>query len=221
MDCKEYNGTLRYFTVEVPKVIDNVPGIKVFGRRIKSLLFTTDIALLKNNNADAVMAVYPFISMHSINETIIKAADMPVFCSVGGLNAPTEYLVDVAKQAQDSGAMGVVANAHVNTETIAKLKKSLDIPLVVTVVSLKENIERKLESGADILNVSGAAETCKITETIRERFSYVPIIATGGPTDQTIMDTIECGADAISYSPPGNAEIFRVQMQMLRETLPK
>lgn len=221
MDNKEYNGTLRYFTMEVPEVIEHVAGIRVFGRRLKSFIFTTDIALIKNNNADAVMAVYPFTSMHAINEPIIRAAETPVFCGIGGLNADTDILVDIAKMAQFSGAMGVVAHAHVNGETIARLKKSLDIPLVVTVASLKENIERKIDSGADMLNVSGAADTCGIVEKIREKFPYIPVIATGGPTDRTILDTIESGADAISYSPPGNAEIFKMQMKLFRENLPR
>ncbi len=82
-----------------------------------------------------------------------------------------------------------------------------------------ESIERKLDSGADIINVSGAAETCDIISEIRARFPYVPIIATGGPSDETILQTIKSGADAISFTPPTNAEIFRMQMKIYRENL--
>ncbi len=221
MDVKEYEGKLRYFTVEMPEVIESVPGIKIFGRLIKSLIFTTDIALISNTNADAVMAVYPFTSLPAINHTIIGAADIPVFCGIGGLNMPCEKLVEVAKQAEAHGAMGVVANANVTSEAIAKLKMAVDIPVVVTVVSEKEDIERKLESGADIFNISGAANTCSLIELVRNKYPYVPIIATGGPTDETILETARCGADAISFTPPTNAEIFKKQMEMFRESLPR
>ena len=34
--------------------------LRFFGKRIKSLLFSTDVAIIKNTNADAVIAVYPF-----------------------------------------------------------------------------------------------------------------------------------------------------------------
>ncbi|MEG0914674.1 MAG: hydrolase, partial [Christensenellaceae bacterium] len=77
----------------------------------------------------------------------------------------------------------------------------------------------RIESGADILNVSGADQTCKIVEIIRNKYPYIPIMATGGPTDDTILETIECGADAITYTPPTNAEIFRKKMQIYREKL--
>jgi DhnA family fructose-bisphosphate aldolase class Ia len=203
----------------MPEVIESCAGITVFSRLLKSFLFTTDLALIKNTNADAVMAVYPFTSMPSVNNALVSYADMPVFCGIGGLGIPVAKLLDVAKQAEHSGASGVVANVGVKPEEIAKLKKELDIPVVVTAVSMGESIERKLDSGADIINVSGAAETCDIIGEIRARFPYVPIIATGGPSDDTILRTIKSGADAISFTPPTNAEIFRMQMKIYRENL--
>ena len=55
-----YNGTLRSHQVEVPACIAECSGIRIFGRRIKSLVFSTDVAIIKNVNADAIIAVYPF-----------------------------------------------------------------------------------------------------------------------------------------------------------------
>lgn len=51
-------STLKH-TVEVPEVMYKASGINVNGRRIKSLLFSTDVALIANNNADAILSVYP------------------------------------------------------------------------------------------------------------------------------------------------------------------
>ncbi len=219
MESKEYSGKWRYFQITMPEVIESCAGITVFSRRLKSFVFTTDLALITNTNADAVMAVYPFTALPSINNALVSYADTPVFCGIGGLGIPMAKLLDVAKQAEYAGAAGVVANVGVKPEEIAKLKKELDIPVVVTVVSMGESIERKLDSGADIINVSGAAETCDIISEIRARFPYVPIIATGGPSDETILQTIKSGADAISFTPPTNAEIFRMQMKIYRENL--
>lgn len=56
----EYSGTLRSHLLTVPKCISECGGIRIFGRRIKSLVFSTDVAILKNVNADAIIAVYPF-----------------------------------------------------------------------------------------------------------------------------------------------------------------
>ena len=53
------DGTLRQFALRVPSVIDECSGIMVFGKRIKSLVFSTDLCIIRNVNADAVFAVYP------------------------------------------------------------------------------------------------------------------------------------------------------------------
>ncbi len=219
MEVKEFNGKQRYFVVKMPEVINEVPGISIFGKVLKSFIFTTDVAIIRNHNADALMAVYPFTSQPVINNMILAASDVPVFCGVGGVNTPGERTVEMAKQAEYMGAAGVVANAHVDNETVSRMSKTLDIPIMVTIVSEKEDIERRIESGADIFNVSGSANTCKIIEYIKNNYPYMPIIATGGPTDETIVETIQCGADAISFSPPSNAEIFKMQMKLFRESL--
>ena len=54
-----YEGTLRSHMITIPACIAECSGIRVFGRRIKSLAFTTDVAIIRNINADAIIAVYP------------------------------------------------------------------------------------------------------------------------------------------------------------------
>ena len=76
-------STLKH-TVEVPEVMYKASGINVNGRRIKSLLFSTDVALIANNNADAILSVYPFTPTIQITNAIIGVARQPVFVGVGG-----------------------------------------------------------------------------------------------------------------------------------------
>ncbi len=75
---------LRKDIVKVPKVIREASGIQIFGKQIRSIIFTTDIAIIRNTNADAVIAVYPFTPHPAITKAIIEAADIPVFSGVGG-----------------------------------------------------------------------------------------------------------------------------------------
>lgn len=56
----EVKGRLKQRIVTVPETIYRASGIKVLGTRFKSLIFSTDVAILENHNAQAVMAVYPF-----------------------------------------------------------------------------------------------------------------------------------------------------------------
>ena len=76
------DGTLRQFALRVPDVIDACSGIMVFGKRIKSLVFSTDLSIIRNVNADAVFAVYPFTPQPIITQALLMASDLPVFVGV-------------------------------------------------------------------------------------------------------------------------------------------
>lgn len=96
----------------------------------------------------------------------------------------------LATYAEHQGAFGVVVNAPIADETIAQIKDVVDIPVIATIVSSQMDVGKRIASGADILNVSGAAQTPEIVRKIRSEFPDIPIIATGGPTDESIMETI-------------------------------
>ena len=46
----------------------------------------------------------------------------------------------------------------------------------------------------------------------------MPIIATGGPTPESIKSTVEAGANAISYTPPSTKELFSLMMDYYRRS---
>ncbi|MBD7911822.1 MULTISPECIES: hydrolase [Clostridium] len=212
----EIKGTLRNHVVEVPSVIRDCSGIKIFGKRIKSLLFTTDVAIIRNTNADAIIAVYPFTPQPLITEALVMAADVPVFCGVGGGITQGKRVINLALDAEFKGAMGIVVNAPTSNEIVRKIRSTIDIPVVVTVVSDHEDIAERIEAGATILNISGGKDTARIVRTIRKSFPEYPIIATGGPTVESIKETIEAGANAITFTPPPTAEIMGDLMDKYR-----
>ena len=173
--------------IEVPECIEEASGIRIFGKLIRSLAFTTDVSIIKNINADAIIAVYPFTPQPAITQAITMVADVPVFCGVGGGLTTGKRVVNLALDAEFKGAIGVVVNAPTPNETIEDMRKIIDIPIMVTVVSEKTDIKSRLDAGANILNVSGAAKTVDIIKRIRDQFPDVPIVATGGPTEETII----------------------------------
>lgn len=203
-----YSGTLRSHLLTIPSVISQCSGIRVFGRRIKSLVFTTDVAIIKNVNADAIIAVYPFTPQPAITQGIINVSDVPVFVGVGGGMTNGDRSVRLAQDAENQGAYGVVVNAPITTETISKMKALVDIPVITTIVSSGMDVAARVKAGADILNVSGASRTPEIVAQLRREFPDMAIIATGGPTEEDIIRTIEAGANAITYTPPTTGELF-------------
>ena len=211
------NGDLRSHILTVPETIWRASGIVVMGRRIKSLLFSTDIAIICNCNADAVLAVYPFTPQQRIANAIVTSSSIPVFCGVGGgvTNGPRSVML--ARDAEAHGAFGVVVNVPMANETIAQMHRVIDIPVIATVVSEKMDIDARVKAGAAILNVSAADRTPELVRHIRADFPTLPIIATGGPNDETVAETIDAGANAISYTPPSTQKLFESIMNGYRD----
>ena len=56
--------------ISILSVIFKASGIKIFGKRLKSFIFTTDVAIIKNTNADVVIEVYPFTPQPTITQAI-------------------------------------------------------------------------------------------------------------------------------------------------------
>lgn len=216
----EVKGYLRDFMLTVPKEIYSCTGIKILGRRIKSLLFSTDAGIIRNTNADAVIAVYPFTPQPVITQAVMTAADVPVFVGVGGGLTQGQRVINLALHAEYQGALGVVVNAPTKDEVISELKKLIDIPVVVTVVSDVDDIDARIAAGADIFNVSAAANTPRIVAKIKSMHPDFPVIATGGQTSETIQKTIDAGANAITWTPPSNADVFKDIMAAYRKGLP-
>lgn len=204
-------------TIKVPESIYNASGIVINGKRIKSLVFSTDVAVISNCNGDAIIAVYPFTPTMQITKAIIDVSSRPVFVGVGGGTTSGERVKAIALDAELHGACAVVLNAPTKTSFVRALSQIVDIPIILTVVSIDEPLEeRMLHSGASIINVSGGKNTVEIIKRLREIDGDFPIIATGGPNDETIRAVIEAGANAVTYTPPSNGEIFKDMMERYR-----
>lgn len=210
-------SVLRHNILEMPQEIYSCSGIVIYGKRIKSLVFSTDLAIIRNCNADAVFAVYPFTPQQAISNAIIQASYIPVFCGVGGGTTQGLRTVNLANDAEAQGAMGIVLNAPISNDNLKAVAHTVDIPIVITVVNENTDIYARLESGAAILNVAGAANTPNIVAKIRKDFPDVPIIASGGNEPETILRTIEAGANAITYTPPTTQVLFKSLMNKYRE----
>lgn len=208
---------LRHNILIMPKEIREASGILIFGRRIKSLVFTTDLAIIKNCDADAVFAVYPFTPQQSISDAIIRAAAVPVFTGIGGGITKGLRSVRLAKDAESQGAFGVVLNAPTSNRDLKLVATSIDIPVVITVTGEKSDIRDRLRHGASIINVAAGDRTPDIVRMIDSKYPDVPIIASGGSTPESIRETIRAGANAITYTPPTTKELFVDVMEQYRE----
>lgn len=144
-------------------------------------------------------------------------SQVPVFAGVGGGLTTGQRSANMSLFSESEGAFSVVVNGSTSPETIETINHLVDIPIVYTVVTETADIASRLAAGVDMLNVSGGSKTVQMVRHIRQTYPDVPIIATRGPTEQSILDVIAAGANAVTYTPPSNGDIFKKKMEKYRE----
>ena len=219
LNSPRIDSSLRHNILRMPREVYSASGIVINGRRIKSFVFTTDLAIIRNCDADAVLAVYPFTPQQCISDAIIKVSYIPVFCGVGGGTTKGPRTVSLAKDVESQGAMGVVLNAPISNPTLTDVATAVDIPVIITVPRADTDIQARIDAGASIINVACAQKTPELVRKIRAQFPALPIIASGGGTPESIMATVSAGANAITYTPPSTQELFKSIMDKHRTTL--
>lgn len=214
-----FNGTHRSQAVRLPQEIQKVSGIHVLGRTIRSFICTTDIAIIRNCDADAVFAVYPFTPQQVISKMLVEASSIPVFVGVGGGRTSGKRSLMFAKDAEAAGAYGVVMNAPVCNDTVKMVSSVVGIPVVVTVVNDNLDVVRaRIDAGASIINVAAGKDTPAVARKIRDAFPGLPLIASGGCTSESISNTAAAGVNSIVCNPPSIHSIVKAMMDDYRSS---
>ena len=211
------NGLLRKAALRMPDEIEEASGFTLFGRRIKSLIYTTDVAVIRNSNADAVFAVYPFTPQPAITQALLTVAECPVFVGVGGGTTTGKRSVQMAAVSEMQGAAGCVVNSPATAEMVEHITNIADIPVIATVVRCDDDAHAKVRAGAKILNIAAGKNTPQVLRELREHYPNLPLIAPGGKTPESIRETIAAGANAIIWTPPSAQQLQADMMQRYRK----
>lgn len=209
-------GRLTSPAVRVPELISTCGGITVKGHTLKSFAYSTDVVVIRNTNANAILAVYPFTGEPIITQALLTVAQQPLFVGVGGGTTTGQRVVELAMVAEMQGAAGVLINAPAPPETVEAVMGTVDIPVVATVTVDDAITEAKIRAGAAIINVAAGKRTPNIVASIRSHHPEMPILASGGRSPEGIQATIDAGADAISWTPPSAQELHSVMMSRYR-----
>ena len=126
-------GRLTSPNARVPEIItQRCGGITVKGHTLKSFAYTTDAVIIRNTNANAILAVYPFTGEPVITQALLTVAQMPLFVGVGGGTTTGPRVAELAMVAEMQGAAGVVINAPAPAETIETTMSMVDIPVIAS-----------------------------------------------------------------------------------------
>ncbi|MFB9079166.1 hypothetical protein ACFFLS_03860 [Flavobacterium procerum] len=207
--------------LNTPEIIaNNCEGLQLGGKVLKSFLFSTDMALIENNDADAVLAVYPFSPSVKIIKTLIEFSDKPVICGVGGGTTKGKKSLEMAMYAEQAGAAGIIVNIPFENKDLKKIREKIKIPIIASIASSDYNfLKSKMDAGVDIFHVTGGIHTNAILKSIANIFPGFPIMATGGKSMESIEEAIKAGSKAIVLSPPSNKDLFKSLMIKYRSSL--
>lgn len=209
-------GRLTSDAARIPAAMSTTTGIVVKGRTIKSFAYTTDAVIVRNTNADAILAVYPFTGEPIITESLMKVAQAPLFVGVGGGTTTGQRVIELAMMAEMQGVAGVVLNSPAPVETVSSVINVVDIPVIATVTAFDETTAEKIEAGATIINVAAGGATVDVVSQIRAHYPSVPILASGGRNEQSMLNTILAGANALTWTPPSAQDLQHQMMENYR-----
>ena len=216
MEPSPVEGRLRKAPLRVPDELEEAGGFTLFGRRIKSLLYTTDVAVIRNSNADAIFAVYPFTAQPAITQALLTASESPVFVGVGGGTTTGKRAVQLAAVSEMQGAAGVVVNSPAPPDMIEQIASIVDIPVVATVVRCDAIAHAKVKAGAKILNVAAGKDTPAVLRELRAEYPNLPLIASGGRSSLSVRETVQAGANAVIWTPPSAQQLQADMMKRYR-----
>lgn len=210
-------GRLRKAPLRIPDNYAGCTGFTLFGRRIRSLLYSTDVAVIRNSNADAIFAVYPFTAQPSITQALLTVSEAPLFVGVGGGTTTGRRAAELAAVSEMQGAAGVVLNSPASPEMVSQVVSTVDIPVIATITAFDDEAAEKVYAGARIINVAAGRHTAEVIRELRATFPDLAIIATGGRSDEAAAATVAAGANALIWSPPSIGELQRDMMVRYRE----
>lgn len=213
----EITTPLRNSIIEMPDIIRKASGIVIYGKRIKSIVYSLDVSLLANTDADAVLCVYPFTPNTQILSAVSLVAKAPILVGVGGGLTQGERSARLASHAEENNATAIVLNGPVTVDTAKMVREYVDIPVIYTVIDKTRDLQPYIDAGVNIFNVSGGKKTVELVKWVRKQYPEFPIIASGGKTDESIEATIDAGANAITYTAYGMMEeYFHHKMETYR-----
>ena len=213
----EVVSPLRSSIIEMPDIIRKASGIVIYGKRIKSIVYSLDVSLIANTDADAILCVYPFTPNTQILNAVSLVAKAPILVGVGGGLTQGERSARLASHAEENNATAIVLNGPITVETTEMVRRYVDIPIIYTVIDKSRPLQPYIDAGVNIFNVSGGKDTVELVKWVREQYPDIPIIASGGKSDKSIEDTINAGANAITYTAYGMMEqYFHEKMETYR-----
>ena len=216
MEPLPIDGRLRKAALRMPDEIEEASGFTLFGRRIKSLIYTTDVAVIRNSNADAVFAVYPFTPQPAITQALLTVAECPVFVGVGGGTTTGKRSVQMAAVSEMQARRAAWSTPPLLPRWSSTSPTSPTSPssprsfAATTMLTPRCAPEPRFSTSPPAKTRPRSCASC--ASTIQPAAHRA-----GRKTPESIRETIAAGANAIIWTPPSAQQLQTDMMQRYRK----
>jgi hypothetical protein len=141
-------------------------------------------------------------------------------CLVGACAAGTVNVYGGYGKGVKGGFIAMTSGGTINIsggEWIANTDGTVGNNSNLYVLTAQNNKFESGYKGASIINVAAGEDTPEVIQWIRKSYPDIPIIASGGNTEEKIKKTIDAGANAITFTPPSTSELFKTMMEGYRQ----
>ncbi|MDR0922649.1 MAG: hydrolase [Lactobacillales bacterium] len=206
------NTSIPFVNVDLEDAIEEMPqiikeyatGFYLNKRLIKTILYSNDVTVISNTDADAILNVYPYTPNTRILQAVsLVATSSIIFAGIGGGLTNGVRSARLGVFAEEHGARAVVLNGPTDLETVLEVDKRVRLPIIYTVVNDNSMLQDFVDAGVQIFNVAAGIETARLVKKIRKQFPDMAIIASGGKNEEQILETIRSGANAITITDDG------------------
>lgn len=200
----------------VPDIISCTSGITVQGRQLHSFAFTTDAAIIRKHQCRRHSRRISVHRRTSHHPGPTHRGPGPAVRRRGRWHHHRPARHPTRHDGRDAGCAGVVLNAPAPPSTVYDVARITNTPVIATVLTCDDELDEKIEAGASIINVAAGRRTPDVVQQIRQRHPSIPLLASGGSTDESMAETIVAGANALTWTPPNAQEMQRSMMMRYR-----
>ena len=200
--------------ITVYLIISGLPAIREVG--LTDFLYGTRWA--STDKTDPAYGILPFIltSIYGTAGAILIGVPIGFLTAVFLSKVAPPKVAAVIRPAVDllAGIPSVVYGLVGMMVLLPAIRKTFDIAagdsLLAAIIVLAVMI---LPS---IINVAAGRRTPDVVQQIRQRHPSIPLLASGGSTDESMAETIVAGANALTWTPPNAQEMQRSMMMRYR-----
>lgn len=189
------------YTSAKPEFLSSAKGFRLKNRLVHAILYTRDKLNMKTTNADAIMTNFFLIPGGKRARSMLLKTGRPFIFPVHFRFIFLLGLSNLIKKLEISGAAGLFVAGWLPDEILKKLCKQASLPVISATAPRLDKIFSKIEAGAYAVCLPGKYVSKKMIRILHESYPFVPVIASCGRSEDSMLSCLKSGVDAVMYRP--------------------